>query len=148
MPRQRTSNTTKPPVTTSAGNVRLNAQRAKTTRKSAIKYVAAELPVPGKGFVGFLRERAVVGLAIGFVVATQMQSVIKQLIASFLDPLTKLLFSQKLSSQSITVHYHGRTADFGWGQFVYAFIYFLFVIFAVYLIIKIFQLDKLDKPKA
>lgn len=103
--------------------------------------------MPGRGFVGFLRERAVVGLAIGFVVATQMQSVIKQLIASFLDPATKLLFSQKLSEKSFTIHFHGRQADFGWGQFIYSLIYFLFVIFAVYMIVKIFQLDKLDKKK-
>lgn len=134
-------------VTTSAGNVRLQAQRAKTQRKPSAKYVVAELAVPGKGFVGFLRERAVVGLAIGFVVATQMQTLIKQLISSFLDPMTKLLFSQKLSEKTATLHYHGRSADFGWGQFIYAFIYFLFVLFAVYLIVKFFQLDKLDKKK-
>lgn len=144
-----TSGTTQPKrvVTTSAGNVRLNAQRTKSQRKPRVRYVAAELPVPGSGFVGFLRERAVIGLAVGFVVATQMQALAKQLIASFVDPLTKFVFSQKLSEQAFVVHRNGEAVNFMWGKFVYELIYFLFVIFAIYVIIKFFKLDKLDKKQ-
>jgi large-conductance mechanosensitive channel len=98
------------------------------------------------GFVGFLRERAIVGLAVGFVVATQVQSVIKQLISSFLDPLTILLFGAKLSNQTFTWNWHGRHADFAWGQFVYVLIDFFVVVLTIYIIIKLFNLDKLDTP--
>jgi large-conductance mechanosensitive channel len=99
------------------------------------------------GFVGFLRERAIVGLAVGFVVATQVQGVIKQLIASFLDPLTQLLFGAKLTTRTFTWHWHGRHADFAWGQFVYILIDFFVVVLTIYVIIKLFNLDKLDAPK-
>lgn len=99
------------------------------------------------GFVGFLRERAIVGLAVGFVVATQVQNVIKQLLGSFLDPLTNLLFGAKLTTRTYTWHFHGRHEDFAWGQFVYVLVDFFVVVLTIYLIIKLFKLDKLDAPK-
>lgn len=99
------------------------------------------------GFISFLRENAVVGLAVGFVIGAQVQSVVKQLIASFVDPLFTLLFGKALSQRTATFHFNGHAADFAWGSFAYALIDFLFVLLAVYLIIKILKLDKLDKPK-
>ena len=104
-----------------------------------------EFAQPVHGFVEFLRERAIVGLAVGFVVATQVQGVVKQLIGSFLDPLSKLLFGSQLSSQTFTWHFRGRAADFGWGQFVYTLIDFFVVVVTIYALIKLFKLDKLDK---
>ena len=102
---------------------------------------------PDHGFVGFLRENAVIGLAVGLVIGTQVQSVVKQLVTSVLDPLFQLLFGRALSQRTLSLHLHGRTADFAWGSFVYVLIDFIFVLLAVYLIIKVLKLDKLDKPK-
>ena len=99
------------------------------------------------GFVSFIRENAVVGLAVGFVIGAQVQSVVKQLIASFVDPLFQLLFGQALSQRIAVFHFNGHTADFAWGSFAYVLIDFLFVLLTVYFIIKILKLDKLDKPK-
>lgn len=101
---------------------------------------------PVSGFVDFLREHTVVSLAVGFAIATQAQTVIKQLIASFIDPLYGLLFSQRLSDKVVTLHFHGRAQAFAWGAFVYTFIDFLFVLAAIYIIVKSLNLDKLDKP--
>jgi large-conductance mechanosensitive channel len=101
------------------------------------------------GFFGFLRERAVVGLAVGFVVATQVQGVAKALITGFIDPLFTLLFGgDALSRRTFTLHFHRHHADFGWGSVIYALLDFLFVVAAIYAIIKLFKLDKLDKPKS
>ncbi len=97
------------------------------------------------GFVNFLREHAVVTLAVGFAIATQAQAVIKQLISSFIDPLYGLLFGQTLSAKSATLHLHGRTEHFAWGAFAYTLIDFLFVLAAIYAIVKVLNLDKLDK---
>lgn len=102
---------------------------------------------PVNGFVGFLRENAVVGLAVGFVIGAQVQAVVKQLITSFIDPLFTLIFGQSLSQRTLTIHLNGKSAEFSWGSFAYVLIDFLFVLLAVYLIIKILKLDKLDKPK-
>lgn len=102
---------------------------------------------PVSGFVDFLREHAVVGLAIGFVIGTQVQSLVKQLVSSFIDPLFKLLLGQALSQRTFTLHWHGRSANFGWGGFVYALLDFLFVLATIYAVVKFLNLDQLDKPK-
>jgi large-conductance mechanosensitive channel len=100
------------------------------------------------GFIDFLREHAIVGLAVGFVIGTQVQTVVKQLVASFIDPAFKLLFGNNLDTETYTWHFHHRYADFGWGAFVYGVLDFLFVLIVIYAIIKLFKLEKLDKPKS
>jgi large-conductance mechanosensitive channel len=102
---------------------------------------------PVSGFVDFLREHAVVSLAIAFVIGLQSQTLVKQLVASFIDPLFKLLFGQELSQRTFTLHWHTRSADFTWGAFAYGLLDFIFVLGAVYAIVKVLNLDKLDKPK-
>jgi len=105
---------------------------------------------PAAGFIEFLRERAVVGLAVAFVLGTQIQTVVKQLISSFIDPMFQLLFSgnKALSNRTFTLHFEGHYANFGWGALAYTLIDFLFVAFTIYAVIKLFQLDKLDKKPA
>jgi large-conductance mechanosensitive channel len=64
-----------------------------------------------------------------------------------LDPLTLLLFGNKLSNRTFTWDWHGRHADFAWGQFVYMLVDFFVVVLTIYVLIKLFKLDKLDAPK-
>ena len=99
------------------------------------------------GFVNFLREHAVVGLAIGFVIGVQAQTLVKQLVDSFISPAFNLFFGQALVQRTFTLHWHERAANFSWGAFVYALMNFLFVMVAVYALFKYLKLDKLDKPK-
>lgn len=100
------------------------------------------------GFVTFLREKAIVGLMIGFVVGSQLQAVVKQLTASFFDPAFQLFFGGvKLSDRTFTVHLWQNSADFGWGGIAYALLNLIFVLALIYALVKIFQLDKLDGPK-
>lgn len=102
---------------------------------------------PVEGFVGFLREYTVVGLAIGFVIGTQAQTLVKLMVSNFIDPAFRLLFGQALSQRTFTLHWHDRTASFGWGDFAYGLLNFIFVLAAIYAVVKIFKLDKLNKPK-
>jgi large-conductance mechanosensitive channel len=102
---------------------------------------------PVGGFADFLREYTVVTLAVGFVIATQVQGLVRQLVDGFVDPFSKLLFGTALSDRTFILHWHGRAASFAWGSFVYGVVDFLFVLVVIYLIIKIFALDKLNKPK-
>lgn len=99
--------------------------------------------VPKTGFVAFLRERSVVGLAIGFVIGTQVQTVVKGFIADFIDPFFKLVLpgNLALSQRQWTVY----NAQFKWGDMVYLLLDFLFIVFIIYLVMKLFKLDKLDK---
>ncbi len=102
---------------------------------------------PASGFLGFLREYTVVGLAVGFVIGTQAQGLVRLLASNFIDPAFQLLFGQALSQRTFVLQWHDRTASFGWGGFVYGLLNFLFVLAAIYIIVKFFKLDKLNKPK-
>ena len=103
---------------------------------------------PVAGFVTFLRERAVVGLAIGFVIGTQAQAVVKQLIDSLINPLFGLVVQGKtLKDLTFTLHLGNRSAPLGWGALVYTLLDFLFILATIYAVIKLFQLDKLDKKQ-
>jgi large-conductance mechanosensitive channel len=133
-------------VVTTGTTIRLEQPQSQRGQKQSRTKVVIQEVNPVSGFFNFLREHAVVSLAVGFAIATQAQALIKQLITSFIDPLYALLFNTaKLSSHTVTLNYHGRAQAFAWGAFVYSLIDFLFVLAAIYLIIKIFALDKLDK---
>jgi large conductance mechanosensitive channel len=97
------------------------------------------------GFANFLREYAVVGLAIGFIVGQQANTLVKQLVASFIEPWVEVLFGTDLSKKAATLH-HGHTpVSLPWGAFVYALIEFFFIVIGIYLVVKLFRLDKLKK---
>jgi large-conductance mechanosensitive channel len=115
--------------------------------KPPVAKVIVEEINPVGGFVSFLREYAVVGLAIGFVIGLQAQNLVRQLIASFIDPSFNLLFGQALNQRTFTLHFHQRVANFPWGAFVYVVMNFLFVLAAIYILVKLFGLDKFEKAK-
>ncbi len=100
------------------------------------------------GFVTFLREKAIVGLAVGFVVGSQSQAVVRQLNESFIDPAFQLFFGGvKLSERTFVLNLWQNSAEFGWGGMAYALLNLIFVLLIIYTLIKVFHLDKLDVPK-
>jgi large conductance mechanosensitive channel len=117
----------------------------KVTRKVTTK---AQSSV--EGFVEFIRTQGVVGLAIGFMMGTQAQLLIKQFTASFVDPVLQLLFggSKVLSDRTLYVQINSHSAKFFWGAFVYSVINFVIIAAVVYLVFKWLRLDKLDKKKS
>ena len=122
------------------------SERGKQKPNPAVVLVHEINPV--EGFVGFLREHAVVGLAIGFVVGLQAQELVKLLVSSFINPAFQLFFGEKLSQKTFAISWHDRApVTFGWGGFAYGLLNFLFVLAASYFIVIFFILDKLDKTK-
>ncbi len=101
---------------------------------------------PAHGFANFLRDYAVITVAIGFMIAAQAQILIKQTISSFIDPLFALFVNgQTLSSKTAVVTWHGNTQTLAWGAFIYALVNFIFVLIVIYIVVKFFALDKLTK---
>lgn len=109
--------------------------------------VKGKVSQPATGFVAFIRERAIVGLAIGFVVGVQVQTVAKSFITGFVNPLFTFLIpgNQVLSDHKWTLHINGHAADIGWGDLVYQLLDLFFLVFIIYLVVRIFKLDRLDK---
>jgi len=102
------------------------------------------------GFLIFLREQAVVGLAIGIVIGGQIQVIAKALISDFINPLIALLMpgGGDLASKVFDVHHAGRPPQkFLWGDFVSNLIAFVMIVAVIYFVIKGLNLDKLDKKK-
>ncbi len=135
---------------TTGSNIRIEAvkstRKPKQSRPQVVVSVAQDIS-PVNNFLDFLREHAVVGLIIGFVIGGQVQALVKQLVASFLDPITHLLFGTALSQRTFTLHFRDRAAEFGWGALIYALVIFMFVIVTMYVIIKVLNLDKLEKKE-
>lgn len=144
--RNRKRSTSSVQTVTPGSTIRIEQPSSQRGKPSTATLVVHEIN-PVSGFVGFLREHAVVGLAIGFVIGTQAQTLVKQLVSSFIDPAFNLVFGQALAQRTFQWHFRGRVADFPWGAFVHTLLNFIFVLAAIYAIVKLFKLDKLDKPK-
>jgi large conductance mechanosensitive channel len=126
--------------------------RTKTIEKKAERLLTLDKVGLGKkvnGFVVFLREQSVVGLAIGLVLGTQAKALVDQLIASFINPLVGLLLPGQgtLKDKIFTVQWNGKSAVFGWGAFVVSILTFVVVAAVVYFVFKGLKLDRLDKKK-
>lgn len=105
---------------------------------------------PLQGFVDFIREQGVVGLAIGLVLGTQIKQLVDQFVTSFANPLLGLVLPGKgdLAQKVFTVSLSGKTPqEFKWGAFAAQFISFLVVAAVVYYVVKALKLDKIDKKK-
>lgn len=128
------------------------AKAAATARKRAAKTVKKTSETTRlDGFLLFMRQQGVVGLAIGIVIGTQVKVVVDQLIASFINPVLGLVLPGQgdLSQKkfTLTISEMDKTAVFAWGQFVYVMISFLAVVAIIYYIIRGLKLDKVDKKK-
>ena len=101
------------------------------------------------GFVNFIREQGVVGMAVGLAIGTAAGDTVKKLVTAFVDPLVQLIVGsqQGLQSASFTVEIAGRKGEFLYGAFVSSLITLIAVAFVVYAIIHFLKLNKLDKKK-
>ena len=140
-------------INTAGGVVRISqpssSRKAEpTAREKAAVVVDLATPKVVNGFIDFLRERSVVGLAVGLVIGTQLKAIVDALNDNFINPIFGLLVDGgALSERVFTATWRGREADLGWGAIVYQIIDFVFVMIVIYVVIKFFQLDKLDKKK-
>ena len=143
---------TKPSVDKSAK--KLVSKSAKAAAKVAAikekKIVSAAIKdTHMSGFIDFIREQGVVGLAVGLAIGTAAGDTVKKLVTAFIDPLVQLIVGsqQGLQSASFTVEVAGRKGEFLYGAFVSSLITLIAVAFVVYAIVHFFKLDKLDKKK-
>lgn len=128
-------------------------QRPQTVRHEVVIAVpTVKVPrifSPLQGFVDFIRQQGVVGIAVGLVLGTQIKALVDQFINSFANPLLGLLLPGKgdLAKKTYVVALNGKMAVFPWGVFVAQLISFVMVAAIVYFIVKGLKLDRLDKKK-
>lgn len=131
----------------SGTTVRIETPKSSRQRKPSTTKVIVQEINPVEGFVGFLREHAIVGLSIGFIIGSQMSALVKVLNDSFINPLTQLLFGTALSNRTFFLHFHAHSARFYWGAVVYGLIEIILLLIFLYVAFKVLNLENLDKPK-
>lgn len=116
---------------------------------AALKEKAGAVKSHSGGFMTFIREQGVVGLAVGLAIGTAAGDTVKKLVTAFIDPLVQLIVGsqQGLQAASFTVEFAGRRGEFLYGAFISSLITLLAVAFVVYAIVHFLKLDKLDKKK-
>ena len=98
-----------------------------------------------KGFIEFIREQGVVGLAVGFILGGAVSKVVTSLVTDIINPVLGIILGTMgdLSEAYIPA----GNAKIMWGNYVNTSVDFLVIALVVYFGVKIFKLDKLDKKK-
>lgn len=121
------------------------AKGAATARRHLLHKLGLDRHI--SGFVTFIREQGVIGLAVGLVLGVQVKAVVDQLVASFVNPVIGLILPGQggLAEKIFKLSIFGKQAVFAYGAFVSVMISFITVAAVVYFGIKALKLDKLDK---
>ncbi|MCA9385956.1 MscL family protein [Candidatus Dojkabacteria bacterium] len=98
-----------------------------------------------KGFIEFIREQGVVGLAVGFILGDAVSGLVGSLVEDIINPLLGLVLGLggltevvlKLGSAEILV-----------GNFASILIDFVVIALVVYLGVKVLKVERLDKKKS
>ncbi len=98
-----------------------------------------------KGFMDFVREQGVVGLAVAFILGGAISDVMKSLVGDIIDPILGLFLGNADGLREMSFSIAG--ADIMLGNFISVLIDFIVVAFVVYYIFKKLGLDKMDKKK-
>ena len=141
-----------PSSATSAKKAERAAQQAQAEAAiaaAAARKLTGSLTSRGAGFMNFVREQGVVGLAVGLAIGTAAGDTVKKLVEGFINPVVQFLVGSREGLEAATWHINmwGRNADFKWGAFVSSAITLLATAFVIYFIVKGMKLDKLDKKK-
>ncbi len=98
-----------------------------------------------KGFMDFVREQGVVGLAVAFILGGAISDVMKSLVGDVINPILGLVLGNAEGLKEMYFSIAG--ADVMLGNFISSLIDFIVVAFVVYYIFKKLGLDKMDKKK-
>lgn len=97
------------------------------------------------GFLGFIREQGVVGLAVGVVIGVAVKDTVDRIVAGFINPLIEIVLPSGEKLAALKFNLFG--SDFLYGSIISSIINLLAVAAVIYFILKGIGLDKLDKKK-
>ncbi len=96
-----------------------------------------------KGFKEFILRGNVIELAVAVVIGAAFTAVVNQLVASFLNPLIRVILGGQEASGSFTI----RGQVFDYGKFINAVIAFLLTALAVYFFV-VLPINRLSARRA
>jgi len=95
-----------------------------------------------KGFINFIREQGVVGLAVGFILGGAVSKVVSALVTDIINPILGLALGTAAGLKAASLNI--GPAQILYGDLVSVVIDFLVIAFVVYFGVKGLKLDKLD----
>lgn len=98
-----------------------------------------------KGFLDFVREQGVVGLAVGFILGGAVSKLVSALVEDIISPILSIGLNNIENLQEAYIQI--GSAKIMWGDFLNVLIDFLVIALVVYYGVKLLKLDKLDKKK-
>ena len=98
-----------------------------------------------RGFIEFIRQQGVVGLAVGFILGSAVSKLVSAVITDLINPFLSLLLG--MAGDLATASFSVGPAKVLYGDLISVFINFLVIALVVYFGVKGLGLDKLDKPK-
>ena len=103
------------------------------------------------GFLNFIREQGVIGLAVGLAVGAAAGASVKTIVENFITPIVGFVLGGKDLSE-LTWDTGLKNGDvelvFGWGAIISSLITLAATALVVYLVIHAAKLDRLDKKKS
>lgn len=128
------------------------AKRRKLAHEKALNAAATGAGhVKGQvgGFVDFIRQQGVIGLAVGLAIGAAAGDTVKKLVEGFINPVVQFIVGSgsTLATATWTFEAWGRKATFAWGAAVSSAITLIATALVIYWLVHIFKLNKLDKKK-
>ena len=103
------------------------------------------MPKKMGGFIDFIREQGVVGLAVGFILGGSISKVVSSLVEDIINPLLAVVLGA--NDELAQKVFQFGIIELRWGNFLANFIDFLVIAMVVYFGIKGLGLEKIDKKK-
>jgi large conductance mechanosensitive channel len=130
-------------------SVKLSKAELAKAHADAVKARGAQ---HASGFVAFVREQGVVGLAVGLAIGTAAGSAVKSIVDGFINPIVGFIIGgidlSKLKWVIIAPNHQGEGGlVFAWGAILSAIITLLATAFVIYLFVHTAKLDRIDKKK-
>lgn len=97
------------------------------------------------GFVDFIRQRGVVGVALGLVLGGVVTKVVTALMGDIINPILGIVLGKATSLQYLSIKVAGVRISYG--HFISVLIDAFVVLLVVYFAIKILRIEYLDKKK-
>lgn len=103
-----------------------------------------------QGFVDFVREQGVVGLAVGLAIGVSAGQAVASIVDNFINPIVGFILGGTDLSRlrwETGLERGGEELVFGWGAILSSVITLVATAFVIYYLIHAAKLDRMDKKK-
>ena len=121
--------------------VKAGEKEEKEEKKGIVAAGASKIKGGTSGFMTFIKEQNIVGLAVGLVLGTHAGALVNSLVNNVFMPPIGLLLGSTEGLRGWTVPLGDTGAEMALGAFINDLINFIILAFVIYFVIKLLKLD-------